>query len=151
MAIRKNLVAALSLLACATAMAQATLGTITNVQGVVTATQGSTATTVTTGQAITNGTRFVTTSGGSVTMQLNTGCTVTLQPGQAVTVLQSMSCQELAASVRPVVVTAGGPSSPNPALINGLVVVGGAALVIAGVRELTRDEDVRRDPNISPN
>jgi hypothetical protein len=142
MVTKKNLVAALSLLACASAMAQASLGTITNVQGVVTATQGSTATTVTTGQAITNGTRFVTASGGSVTLRLNTGCTVTLQPGQAVTVLQSMGCQELAASVRPVVVTAGGPLAPNPAVVNGVVLVGGAVLVIAGVREMTRDDNV---------
>jgi hypothetical protein len=146
MAITKKLSVALSTFACVSAMAQATLGTVTNVQGVVTATQGASATTVTAGQAIANGTRFVTTSGGTLTLRLNTGCTVTLQPGQAVTVLQSMSCQQLAASVRPVVVTAGPPSfAPSPAFLNGIVLVAGAAIVILGVRELTRDD------NVSPN
>jgi hypothetical protein len=147
MVTKKNLVAALSLLACASAMAQASLGTITNVQGVVTATQGSTATTVTTGQAITNGTRFVTASGGSVTLRLNTGCIVTLQPGQTVTVLQSMTCDQLSAAVRPVSPTAimgqnQGPIFANPGLFNGIIIAGGAAVVIGGVREITRDDDV---------
>jgi hypothetical protein len=147
MPIHKKLSVALSAFACAAAMAQATLGTVTNVQGVVTATQGTTATTVTPGSAITNGTRFVTTSGGSMTLRLNTGCTVTLQPGQAVTVLQSMSCQQLAASVQPVV--ASGPFAPNPALLNGLIIAAGAAVVILGVREITRDDNA--PANLSPN
>jgi hypothetical protein len=150
MAMKKKLSVALTMLACASVMAQGTLGTVTNVQGVVTATQGTTATSVAPGQAIANGTRFVTTSSGSMTLRLNTGCTVTLQPGQAVTVLQSMSCQELAASVRPVAVAAGPGFAPSPALLNGLIIAGGIAVVAIGVRELTRDDDTR-DANISPN
>ena len=81
------------------------LGNVGNVNGLVTVTDGVTGGTVAAGNPITNGMRFVTTSGSSVTLQLNNGCAVTLQPNQAVTVLQSMTCQELVAAVQPV----GGP------------------------------------------
>ena len=144
MAIKKKLAAALSLLACASVMAQGTIGTVTNVQGPVTAVTGTTSTVVTRGMPITNGMRFVTPSGTSLTFQTAGGCSVTLQPGQTVTVLQSMSCEQLAQSVRPVV--AQGPVvGPNPALINGLVGVGGAAVLIWGIHEATKDDD-----NLSP-
>src|SRR5512141_392107 len=100
--VMKKLLLALSSLAAAAAMAQTALGTVSNVQGVVTATQGATGTVVTPGSLIMNGTRFVTTSTGSVTLTLNNGCVVTLQPAQSVTVLQSMTCQQLVAAVQPV-------------------------------------------------
>src|SRR3954467_3439657 len=105
----KKLFVALSSLVAAAAMEQS-LGTVSNVQGIVTATQGATGTTVAPGSAIVNGTRFVTTSTGSVTLSLNNGCVVTLQPGQAVTVLQSMTCQQLTAAVQAV------PVAPNAAV-----------------------------------
>jgi hypothetical protein len=124
---------ALSTLAVASAFAQAPLGTVTNVEGVVTATQGATGVTVTPGTAIQNGMRFVTTSRGSVTLRLNSGCIVSVPPGHGVTVRQDMTCQQLVAAVQPVVpVAAQGPIAPSAAVINGVVMVGGIA-VAAGV------------------
>ena len=137
----KKLLLALSTLACASAMAQATLGTVRNVQGVVTATQGTSGAAVANGMTIVNGTRLVTTTGGSVTLQLNSGCVVTLQPNQAVTVMQSMTCEQLASAVRPVVLA--GPAVVNPGtatVVNGVVMVGGAAVVVRFIRAATENE-----------
>lgn len=135
----KKLIVALSSLVAAAAMAQS-LGTVTNVQGIVTATQGATGTTVAPGAAIANGTRFVTTSTGSVTLTLNSGCVLTLQPGQAVTVLQSMTCQQLTAAVQPVPTAPGTPvfAGMGPALVGLLVPV---VLFVASPN----------DENLSPN
>lgn len=99
----KKLLLALSAFVGAAAFAQAPLGTVTNVQGVVTATQGATGMTVTPGTVVQNGMRFVTTSNGSMTLRLNSGCTVTVPGGHGVTVLQTMTCQQLTAAVQPVV------------------------------------------------
>jgi hypothetical protein len=146
MVVRKMLFA-LSAVACASAMAQASLGTVTSVKGVVTATQGNSGTTLAAGTQIANGARIVATSTGSATLQLNSGCTVTVPAGHAVTVLQSMTCDQLSAAVRPVSPTAimgqnQGSTFANPGLFNGIIIAGGAAVVIGGVREITRDDDV---------
>lgn len=137
----KNLLLALSALAAASAFAQAPLGTVTNVEGVVTATQGATGVTVTPGTAIQNGMRFVTTSRGSVVLQLNSGCTVTVPPAHGVTVLQTMTCQQLVAAVQPVVpVAAQTPFGPAPGLVNGVIGLAGAAVLVGGLHEITHDE-----------
>jgi hypothetical protein len=145
----KKLLAALSTIACATAMAQGALGTVTNVQGVATATTGTTGAAVAPGTAITNGMRIVTTSSGSVTLRMNSGCTVNVPASSGVTVLQSMSCQQLQAAVQPVVVTtATGPAiTPNSVLFNGIIAAGALAVIGGTVSELTRD----RPANVSPN
>jgi hypothetical protein len=149
----KKLLVALASIACASAMAQAPLGSVTNVQGVVTATQGTTGTTVIVGTPITNGARFVATSTGSVTLRLNSGCVVTVPSAHAVTVLQSMTCEQLTAAVQPVSATAtlgqGPVFTSDTALLNGIIVVTGAAIVIGGIREFNRDDDER--VNVSPN
>jgi hypothetical protein len=140
--ISKKLLLALSAMACASAFAQAPLGTVTNVQGVVTATQGATGVTVTPGTAIQNGMRFVTTSRGSVTLRLNSGCTVTVPAGHGVTVLQSMTCQQLAAAVQPVVpIAAVQPLAPAGGVVNGAVVLGAAAIAVGAIRATTEDDD----------
>lgn len=148
----KKLLLALSALIGASAFAQAPLGTVSNVQGVVTATQGSTGVSVGPGSAIQNGMRFVTTSNGSVTLRLNNGCTVTVPPGHGVTVLQTMTCQQLTAAVQPVVpaVAASPAFAPNPGVVNGLVAVGAAAVAIGVVRALTDDDDAVVPPTLSP-
>jgi hypothetical protein len=140
----KKLLLVLSAAFGVAAFAQPVLGTVSNVQGVVTSIQGATGTVVTEGSPIVNGMRLVTTSSGSVSLSLNSGCTITLHPGQAVTVLHSLSCQQLTAAVQPVPV---GPSlaAANPALVNGLIVAGALGAAIAGVRVITKDE------NLSPN
>ena len=78
------------------------LGTVRNVQGLVTDTDGASVTSTEPGEQIHNGERFVTSSSGSVTLQLNNGCSLTLQPNQAVTINKDMTCRELVASVEPV-------------------------------------------------
>jgi hypothetical protein len=140
----KKLLLALSAFVGAAAFAQAPgLGTVTNVQGVVTATQGATGMTVTPGTVIQNGMRFVTTSNATTTLRLNSGCTVTVPGGHGVTVLQTMTCQQLTAAVQPVVpVAAAGPGfPPAPALVNGSVAAVGALITAAAIREAVRDND----------
>ena len=140
----KKLLLALSFLASASAFAQAPLGTVTSVEGVVTATQGASGVTVTPGTAIQNGMRFVTTSRGSVSLRLNSGCTVTVPPGHGVTVLSSMTCQQLTAAVQPVVpVAAAQPTAfpPAPGLVNGVIAIGGAAVAAGVIKEATDDDN----------
>lgn len=128
----KKLLLASALLAGA-AFAQAPLGTVTTVQGVVTATQGATVVTVAPGTAIQNGMRFVTTSGSTVTLRLTNGCTVTVPASHGVTVLSTMTCQQLTAAVQPVVPVAGAtPAGPNPTVVNGALAIGALA-ILAGV------------------
>lgn len=124
------------------AFAQAPLGTVTNVQGVVTATQGASGVTVTPGTAVQNGMRFVTTSRGSVSLRLNSGCTVTVPPGHGVTVLQSMTCQQLTAAVQPVVPVAGQlPVATSAGVVNGVVALGGIAVAAGVLHEATKDDN----------
>lgn len=142
MALKKTIVVLSSLLAASAAMAQ-TLGTVSNVQGIVTATQGATGTTVAPGSAIVNGTRYVTTSTGSVTLTLNSGCVLTLQPGQAVTVLQSMTCQQLTAAVQAVPVAPGGAvAGATPAIVTGFVLAVGLGAL---------QDAFSNNENLSPN
>lgn len=141
MTIKKLLLAA-SVLAGASAFAQATLGTVTNVEGVVTATQGATGMTVTPGMVVRNGTRFVTTSNGAVTLRLNSGCTVTVPAGHGVTVNQSMTCQQLAAAVQPVVPVAATlptPTVASPAVVNGFIGAGAALIAVGAIRVIDND------------
>lgn len=141
MALKKLLLVAAAL-AGASAFAQAPLGTVSNVNGVVTATQGATGMTVAPGTTIQNGMRFVTTTNGSVTLRLNSGCTVTVPPAHGVTVLQSMTCQQLAAAVQPVTPVATGPSfPPAPGLVQTLILAGAVGIAIAGFTEVIDDDD----------
>ena len=127
---------------CFAAYAQAPLGTVTNVQGVVTATQGASGVTVTPGTAVQNGMRFVATSRGSATLRLNSGCTVTVQAGHAVTVLQIMTCQQLTAAVQPVAPVAGqAPLATTAGVVNGVVAVGGIAVAAGVLHGLTKNDD----------
>jgi hypothetical protein len=100
----RNLLLALCAMAAAPAFAQV-LGTVVNVNGVATVTTGTSGLAITAGAPIVNGARVITTSSGSVTFRLNNGCTVTVPPGHAVTVLSALSCQQLQAAVQPVITT----------------------------------------------
>ena len=137
----KKLLLVTSALAAFGAFAQAPLGSVSNVEGVVTATHGATGMTVTPGTPIQNGMRFVTTSNASVTLRLNSGCVVTVPPSHGVTVIQSMTCQQLAQAVEPVVPVAGGPAfPPAPALVNGAIAAGAALLLVEAVRQQSLSE-----------
>ena len=147
MALMKKLLV-LSAFACASAIAQAPLGTVVSVDGVVTATQGGTGATVRPGSPVVNGTRLVTTSSGRVTIRMNSGCVVNLAPGQALTVLQTMTCQELVAAVQTVQPVATGPNfSPSPGLVNGVILAGAAGIIIQILRHELDDDDERLSPN----
>lgn len=144
----KKLVFALSALAGAAAYAQAPLGTVSNVEGVVTATQGSSVVSVAPGATIQNGMRFVTTGSGSVTLRLASGCTVTVPPGHGVTVLQTMTCQQLTAAVQPVTPVAvntrvSGATfdmSGDP-VANGFIALGVVGIIAGAVDVLQNDEE----------
>ena len=88
-----------SVLFATSAFSQAVLGTVGNVQGVVTDSDGASVSSTNPGEAIREGERFVTSSNGSVTLQLNNGCTITLQPNQALTIDSTKTCNQLIASV----------------------------------------------------
>lgn len=140
MATKKLLLAALAFAGTA-AFAQAPVGTVVNVNGVVTATTGTTGTTVAPGTAIQNGMRFVTTSNASVTLRLNSGCQVTVPPGHGVTVLSTMTCQQLTAAVQPVVpVAAQASAGPLPGTV-GTVIGGVGALIAVGILASELDDD----------
>ena len=93
--------------------------------------------------------RFVTTSRGSVTLRLNSGCTVAVPPGHGVTVLQNMTCQQLTASVAPVTSVAGAsPSRPFGPVTAGdaIIAVGGVAVVAGVIHAFTEDDDAVLSP-----
>jgi hypothetical protein len=98
--ISKTFLAIGSALFAAAAFAQAPIGKVESVNGIVTVTDGARGGTAASGNAITSGMRFVTTSGGSAVLRLNNGCVVNLKPNQSVTVDQGMSCDQLLASVQ---------------------------------------------------
>lgn len=114
------------------AFSQQVLGTVGNVQGLVTDTDGATVSSTNPGEAIKDGERFVTSSSGSVTLQLNNGCTITLQPNQAVTIDSRMTCRELLAAVTPVAgpgLAAGGAGGVGKGILAvGAMAAGGFAL-----------------------
>ena len=131
MSIKSYLILASTVVA-SVAFAQASLGTVGNVQGLVTDTDGATVSTTTPGEVIRDGERFVTSSNGSVTLQLNNGCTITLQPNQAITIDSRMTCRELMAAVTPVggpgLAGGGGGSVGKGILAVGALAAGGFAL-----------------------
>jgi hypothetical protein len=127
----KTIVAVASTLIAAAAFAQtagSSLGKIENVQGIVTVTTGSTGGTAATGNPIVSGMRFVATSSGSATLHMNNGCVVRLQPGQAVTVLGSMTCEQLLAGVQSLGVNVAGGSPAVGAAATGALALGSIGL-----------------------
>ena len=142
MSIKSILIFVGSTVLASAAFAQTVLGTVGNVQGLVTDTDGATVSSTVSGEQITDGKRFVASSNGSVTLQLNNGCTVTLQPNQAITIDSRMTCRELVASV-----TRTGPPGLSVAGLNaggGLFAVG--ALAAGG---FALDRVIDRNTNVS--
>lgn len=120
------------------ALAQ-TLGTVTTVNGVATVTTGSTGSAIAPGAVIAHGSRVVTTSTGTVTLRLNNGCTVTVPPGHAVTVLSTQTCEQLTQAIRPVTTvvttttTAAAVPAGNVLTSPGAVPIGAGLLFGAGL------------------
>lgn len=139
----KELLLAATAVAAASVFAQSAVGTVTSVNGVVTATHGTSGMAAVAGAPIHGGTRFVTTSNGSVSLRLNNGCQVTVPAGHAVTVMSNMTCQQLTASIQPVApntTVMGQSAAANVGVVNG-VVVAGAILVAAGIIQIEADDD----------
>lgn len=127
------------------AFAQTVLGTVGNVQGLVTDSDGASVSSTSPGEVIRDGERFVTSSSGSVTLQLNNGCTLTLQPNQAVTIDSTKTCNQLVSSVTQV-----GPGLGGSRFGFG----GGAGAGLAGIAGLglgflAVHKGLDKNPNIS--
>ena len=120
--------------------AQQSLGTVTKVQGLVTDTDGVSVTSTNPGEMIVDGERFVTSSNGSVTLELNNGCTITLEPNQAITIDSRQTCRALIATISRV----GGNAIAQGNAARGLLFVAGLA---AGGFALDRVLD--KNPNLS--
>lgn len=132
MSIKSNLVIGSVFLASLAFAQGAAVGNVGNVQGLVTDTDGATVSSTVTGETIRDGERFVTSSNGSVTLRMNNGCEVTLQPNQAVTIDSRMTCRELIAAIMPVggaVATGGGGSA-----VMGLLGVAGLTAGFFAIR-----------------
>src|SRR5262249_5921946 len=147
----KDLLLALSVLAAASAFAQAPLGTVTNVEGIVTATRGGVGVNVTPGTQIQDGMRFVASSRGSVTLQMNSGCSVSVPPGNGVTVLSSMTCAQLQAAVQPVIPVASQPTYVGANAADAAIALVGAGVAI-GVLDAAnnKENEIVPPPPISP-
>ncbi|MBC5785697.1 hypothetical protein H8N03_22335 [Ramlibacter sp. USB13] len=142
-----TLLALLAAFAAAPAFAQA-IGTVSSVNGVATVVTGGTATAVTKGMPLLHGSRILTTSSSSTTVQMNDGCTLTVPPGHAVTILSTLTCKQLQAALQPL--TPSGPSTAvmgqgqggNPPIglgVNAPVAVWAAAMGLATAYDATRD------------
>lgn len=153
----RRILLALAALAAAPAFAQA-LGTVTSVNGVVTVTTSTGGTRLVEGAPIVHGSRVVTTSASSVTLRLANGCTVNVPPAHGVTVLSTLSCQQLQAAVLPLAPVAATPATNvmgqagGGMFSDGNAVVGlwAAGVLATVVYDLTEDDDVVVAPPLSP-
>ena len=131
------------LASAAFAQNQPSLGTVRNVEGLVTDTDGASVTSTEVGEPIHDGERFVTSSSGRVTLELNNGCTLKLEPNQAVTIDRNMTCRALLAAVEPVGGAAGlGSFAAAGSPRAGALAVGGLILAGYGIhRTIFKDKD----------
>ena len=129
--------------AAAAAFAQTSLGTVSNVQGLVTDTVGDQVTSTNPGEQIVDGERFVTSSSGTVTLEFNNGCKLTLEPNQAVTIDSRMGCKALLAAVSPV----GGP--PGLAIASGNAANGLLSIAALAAGGFALDRVLVKNPNLS--
>lgn len=149
----KKLLLAVFALAAGSTFAQAPLGAVVGVSGIATVTTGASGTAIVAGAPIVHGSRVITTTNGSVTLRLNNGCVLTVPPGHAVTVLSNLSCQQLAAAVRPTATTVTTTTVPVSSQVFGVtdartgVMAGVGALIAIGLIAAATDDD--DDPVLS--
>jgi hypothetical protein len=148
----RPLLAVVAALAVAPAFGQ-TIGTVTSVTGVATVTTSSGGTTLAPGAPVVHGSRIVTTSGSSATLSLNSGCTLVVPPSHAVTVLSSMTCQDLQAAVKPMGAVAAGPGTSvmgqsgfSTGGLDPAVAIWGAGVIGTVIYAATRDENGDNQP-----
>lgn len=122
-----------------TAPKRAVLGKAINVQGLVTVSDANGVSRVVSNNDVIDRNRYVTSSTGHVTLKMDKGCDIELNPNQALTVEGENSCEMLWASIESlgnpagIVLTggaaAGGGSSLTPFVVGGAVILllGGGA------------------------
>jgi hypothetical protein len=116
----KFLVTALLIGSSFAAMAQS-VGTLENVQGVVSVSNNGVVSSVTGNTSLSNGSVVLNSGTGSSFVRLANGCTIALKPNQFVTIDSAATCADLTASVKTVgaPVVAGGSPTPAPFLVGG--------------------------------
>ena len=102
-------------------VAQAIIGSVSDVKGLVTVSDAATVSNVVLNSPVIDGTRYVTSSSGFVTLKLNKNCDVDLKPNQSLVVDQNLSCPALIALIQStqdaaMVALVGGGVSNNTAL-----------------------------------
>lgn len=97
--LNRSLCVVCGLLVSGSALAQAVLGSATEVHGLVTVSSGATLSTAAPGTPILDGSRYVTGSGSSATLRLSNGCVINMSPNQAITVAGQKTCDQLVASI----------------------------------------------------
>lgn len=112
------------------------VGTLENIQGVVSVSANGTVSSVTVNTSLSNGSVVLNSGTGSSVVRLNNGCTIELKANQVFTVNSGETCAALLASVKtvgaaPIVVG----NSVNPLVVAGGVI--GGALII---RNVTKDK-----------
>ena len=78
------------------------LGKVTEVQGVVTISDGVTISTAVLGTVITEGNQFVTASSGAARLTMDNGCVIRLKPNESLIINGMKSCRALIASIQSV-------------------------------------------------
>jgi hypothetical protein len=95
---------ALAISASAISQTQSTnpiqIGTVDDVQGLVTVSDGSSVGNAVKGAPVVDGTRYVTSSTGSATLKMDNGCNVHLNPNQSLVVQDKQDCEALIAAIQ---------------------------------------------------
>lgn len=120
----KKFTFALLLTACVGtgALAQAPVGVVQDVQGLVTVSQGNTMGNLVKDLRIADGARLVTTSTGTAHITLDNGCRITLEPNQAITIDSRLDCKALVAAI--------GPAAGGAAVAGGVAVSAGRSVAL---------------------
>ncbi len=134
----KFLITALLVGSCFTAFAQsARVGTLENVQGVVSLSSNGVVSSVKGNTSLSDGNVVLNSDTGSSFVHMDNGCSVALKANQFLTINSKDTCSALLASVKTVgaPVVAVGADSASPLLI-AAGVIGGAVLI----RNVTKDK-----------
>jgi hypothetical protein len=108
--------------------ARSVLGKATELQGLVTVSDGSAVSRVVLNQPVVQHTRYVTSSTGYVTLKMDNGCDIVLKPNQALTVEDEQDCGALWAAIQSLGGTAAAGASSGVAPF----IVGGAVILLLG-------------------
>jgi hypothetical protein len=100
--------------------APAQLGTVDDVQGLVTVSDGTSIGNVVNGSPVIDGSRFVTSSSGSALLRMSKGCDIRLKPSQSLVVQDGLNCEALIAAIQ----TLGNNNAMFALLTNPLVGMG---------------------------